>query len=496
MPPLPEKQAVARFSPEFVEERRAALQRFLRRVVLHPELWDAECLLTFLRADDAGFRHAKSLAKGEDGATALPSGEMSASANLGGAGAFSLAPKNKAGIKKWFSEAKTTFSGELVASPDDDLFDEIERYVGALFVQMKRVTAQVSTLVKKNREVANGMFEFGLAFHQLGQSEGEALGRKLQLMGGTADTISTISAQHAEAERRGLEEPLKDYLGIIQAVKLALGRRHDRRVSYTALLHEIRTREENLQRLQMSPTGGAKIYQIETSLQRYRAAADVAREEYAECSQRVLREVDRFKRERAQEMRAVVHDLIVLEIEANKSMEKAWAELVPQLEEGCASGPATAPATAPPEVQQARQPTLVSMPPPSSRGATGTGSGHAFPTSLQQCASSAADRGSTGGIAYGGISDVRGRCGNKSDDGKLHSIQGGQSAWDGIVKRVQISWVQCALYLDTCPGCDCHRCCLCCHWGHATTLWLFRLEQMDLQLKHQDDRITTSSVKI
>ena len=364
MPPLPEKQAVARFSPEFVEERRAALQRFLRRVVLHPELWDAECLLTFLRADDAGFRHAKSLAKGEDGATALPSGEMSASANLGGAGAFSLAPKNKAGIKKWFSEAKTTFSGELVASPDDDLFDEIERYVGALFVQMKRVTAQVSTLVKKNREVANGMFEFGLAFHQLGQSEGEALGRKLQLMGGTADTISTISAQHAEAERRGLEEPLKDYLGIIQAVKLALGRRHDRRVSYTALLHEIRTREENLQRLQMSPTGGAKIYQIETSLQRYRAAADVAREEYAECSQRVLREVDRFKRERAQEMRAVVHDLIVLEIEANKSMEKAWAELVPQLEEGCASGPATAPATAPPEVQQARQPTLVSMPPP------------------------------------------------------------------------------------------------------------------------------------
>ena len=364
MPPLPEKQAVARFSPEFVEERRAALQRFLRRVVLHPELWDAECLLTFLRADDAGFRHAKSLAKGEDGATAPPSGEMSASANLGGAGAFSLAPKNKAGIKKWFSEAKTTFSGELVASPDDDLFDEIERYVGALFVQMKRVTAQVSTLVKKNREVANGMFEFGLAFHQLGQSEGEALGRKLQLMGDTADTISTISAQHAEAERRGLEEPLKDYLGIIQAVKLALGRRHDRRVSYTALLHEIRTREGNLQRLQMSPTGGAKIYQIETSLQRYRAAADVAREEYAECSQRVLREVDRFKRERAQEMRAVVHDLIRLEIEANKSMEKAWAELVPQLEEGCASGPTTTPATAPSEVQQARQPTLVSMPPP------------------------------------------------------------------------------------------------------------------------------------
>merc|ERR1719253_410726 len=79
VPPLPEKQAVARFSPEFVEERRAALQRFLRRVVLHPELWDAECLLTFLRADDAGFRHAKNTSKAEDNA------KQNAS-NLGGDG--------------------------------------------------------------------------------------------------------------------------------------------------------------------------------------------------------------------------------------------------------------------------------------------------------------------------------------------------------------------------------------------------------------------------
>ena len=84
------------------------------------------------------------------------------SASLGGAGAFNLTPKNAAGIKKWFSEAKTTFSGDLVSSPDDDLFDEIERYIEALAIQMKRVSNQASGLVKKSREIANGLFEFGV----------------------------------------------------------------------------------------------------------------------------------------------------------------------------------------------------------------------------------------------------------------------------------------------------------------------------------------------
>jgi len=350
VPPLPEKQAVSRFSPEFVEDRRRSLEKFLRRVVLHPELWNAECLATFLRADDVSFAHAKNVGKssgsGNDGfhPNSQHDGDMAASGTLGGgalggAGAFNLAPKNKAGIKKWFSEAKTTFSGDLVTSPDDDLFDEIERYVEALSVQMKRVANQASGLVRKSKEIANGLFEFGLAFHQLGQSEGEELGAKLSLMGGTADSLSSVAARHAEAEARRLEEPFRDYLKIIHAVKLALGRRHDKRVSYTALLHEIQTREGNLHRLRMTPGSEAKAYSTEMSLQRYQAAAEAAREEYAEVSQRVLREVDRFKREKAEEMKMVVLEFILLEIEANRQMERMWGELVPRLEEeGAASG--------------------------------------------------------------------------------------------------------------------------------------------------------------
>lgn len=367
VPPLPEKQAVSRFSPEFVEDRRRALEKFLRRVILHPELYEANCLLTFLRADDVTFQHAKNVSKSEDeqrrNSGSGDNNNMAAS--MSGGGAFNMTPKNTAGIKKWFSEAKTTFSGDLVTSPDDDLFDEIERYIEALAIQMKRVSNQASGLVRKSKEIANGLFEFGLAFHQLGQSEGEELGAKLQLVGGTADTLSSMAAQQAEAELKRLEEPFRDYLKTIHAVKLALGRRHDKRVSYTALLHEIQTREVNLHRLRMTPGSEAKAYSTEMSLQRYQAAASVAQEEYAECSQRVLREVDRFKREKAEEMKMVVLHFIMLEIEVNRRMEEVWGELVPKLEEGSVAHATSNTDMGGSDVQQQQQqPTVVSMPPP------------------------------------------------------------------------------------------------------------------------------------
>jgi len=316
--------------------------------VSHPELMDCEALGVFLRGDDVTFQHAKNVSKssssgkerngvggaGGDGGSVSGDMMMNSSTHLSGAGAFNLTPQKTAGIKKWFSEAKTTLSNDLVSSPDDDLFDEIERYIESLSVQMKRVSNQASGLVRKSKEIANGLFEFGLAFHQLGQSEGEVLGKKLQLVGSTADTLSVLSSQHADAEWKKLEEPFKDYLKMIHAVKLALGRRHDKRVSYTALLHEIQTREVNLHRLRMSPGREGQAYSTEMSIQRYQAAAEVAREDYAECSQRVLREVDRFKREKAEEMKMVVLEFIMLEIELNRGMERIWGELVPKLEEG------------------------------------------------------------------------------------------------------------------------------------------------------------------
>ena len=49
VPPLPEKQAVGNLSNEFVESRRRALEKFLVRVAIHPDLGYSTFFVSFLQ---------------------------------------------------------------------------------------------------------------------------------------------------------------------------------------------------------------------------------------------------------------------------------------------------------------------------------------------------------------------------------------------------------------------------------------------------------------
>jgi hypothetical protein len=125
---------------------------------------------------------------------------------------------------------------------------------------------------------------------------------------------------------------LQDYVKMIHAVKIALQRRHEKRVSFSACLTEVDSKATQLAKLRGQMGQEAKAYSTEMSLRRAQEAADAAQHEFATVSQRVLREVDRFKRDKAVEMRFVVLNYIQLQVAYNKRMEQAWAILIPQLE--------------------------------------------------------------------------------------------------------------------------------------------------------------------
>lgn len=329
VPPLPEKQPMGRFNPQFVEDRRRALERFLRRVAIHPELQDCSCLDTFLRADDVTFHAAKN---SKSNAAMQQSSMMQSQMVVPGAPPQLMAKPKKEGFKRWFAEAKTSISGDLVRSPDDELFEEIQRYVHSLDTQMKNVSTQASGLVRKGKEIANGLFEFGLAFNLLGQSEADALGDALSKVGETADRLSVLSAEHSDLEASQFESPLVDMIKMIHAVKLALQKRHEKRLSYSTALQSVESKQHSLAKYRAQIGMEAKAYGTEMSLRRSQEAAEVARDDFAATSQRVLREVDRFKRETAEDMRRAVLEYIQLQVEYNKKMEQIWATLIPQLE--------------------------------------------------------------------------------------------------------------------------------------------------------------------
>ena len=50
MPPMPDKQVQGRFEVEFIEHRRRQLERFLNRIVRHPNLRASPLLMQFLKS--------------------------------------------------------------------------------------------------------------------------------------------------------------------------------------------------------------------------------------------------------------------------------------------------------------------------------------------------------------------------------------------------------------------------------------------------------------
>ena len=61
--PLPDKQSVGRFSSEFVESRRRALEKFLQRISAHADIGSLHHFIAFLQADDAALSKLKNESK-------------------------------------------------------------------------------------------------------------------------------------------------------------------------------------------------------------------------------------------------------------------------------------------------------------------------------------------------------------------------------------------------------------------------------------------------
>jgi len=392
VPPMPEKNAVTRFDSHFVEDRRSHLEHFLRRADVHPELHDTRCLDAFLRADDAAFNTAKNAKPGTVPATSangdvvcrVTGGMAGMSVNGGGRvapvapapegtapvaangavmmGAVppqpSISPTSamgnvtpgaspvrgvKARIKKLFSETKTQLAGkELVHSPDDHLFDEIQAYADALEKQMKSASARATSLVKKNKDSGADYAELGAVLATLGQAEGDGSGSGsvLRAVGETVSTnLAPVATQWAEAELTKLDEPLHDHVKYVAALRYAIEQRSNRRLTYTTALNKLGEKRAALTKFHGSYGVDMKRYDAEMSLQRAEAAAEKARVDFEDCSQRLLREMDRFRVQRAEEMRKTMVEYVKVQAEYTAKMSEVWSALVPQLE----SIPPTAP---------------------------------------------------------------------------------------------------------------------------------------------------------
>eukprot|EP00644_Phytophthora_capsici_P011304 jgi/Phyca11/506259/fgenesh2_kg.PHYCAscaffold_18_\ len=318
VPPLPEKLLVGRFSPEFIESRRRALQLFLHRCCLHPELQHSEHLTTFLEASEDQLQAFR-----KDPRHAAPNAQRGV-------------------LFQWLDDTVSTISSTLITpttnlpkTPADVEVEDMMVYIDGLEPIMTGLHKHAHGLTKRAREIADGLAEFGVSFTLLSKSEDNpSLQEGLHYIGQCSDKLSELAAQHAQREAQYFEEPIFDYIRLVGAVKAALHKRNEVHCAYGAAAADLEVKEAALTKLLKHARGGSseeKVQVAENEVRTARQQVEDAKLEDDIVTERVLREVERFKREKLADFKHIILDYIQMQIEYSKKVEDEWQKVIPQL---------------------------------------------------------------------------------------------------------------------------------------------------------------------
>ena len=339
VPPLPDKAVVGRFGADFVESRRRQLERFLQQTAEHEELSKSHYFQTFLQADDAGLLNAKAEAKVQEKLNA-PNRQTQVP------GDGTLATR----VGAWLEGSVASLSASMQASQtanvpqtsEDEILESELAHVANLEAQTQNVSKHAQTLAKRNRDVANGLFEFGLAFTLLGQTEHAPLNDALTKLGSCADQLSLLATEHVAREDAAFRDPVDDQIRHLASVKAALGQRQKHKHAVALAEADLSQRKQAAAKLAGRPGAEGRAVAAEGAIQRAREDVDKARQALEVVTARVTRELQRFKALRAAELRRAIASYVALQAEHSAALRDQWAELLPDLDAGAPLPPPAA----------------------------------------------------------------------------------------------------------------------------------------------------------
>ncbi|EPQ04515.1 Sorting nexin-1 [Myotis brandtii] len=201
VPPPPEKSLIGMTkvkvgkedssSAEFLEKRRAALERYLQRIVNHPTMLQDPDVREFLEKEE------------------LPR-------------AVGTQTLSGAGLLKMFNKATDAVSKMTIKMNESDIwFEEKLQEVECEEQRLRKLHAVVETLVNHRKELALNTAQFAKSLAMLGSSEDNtALSRALSQLAEVEEKVEQLHQEQANSDFFLLAELLSDYIRLLAIVRL------------------------------------------------------------------------------------------------------------------------------------------------------------------------------------------------------------------------------------------------------------------------------------
>ncbi|XP_042941989.1 sorting nexin 1 isoform X3 [Carya illinoinensis] len=291
IPPLPEKSAVEkfRFSAEFIEMRRQALDIFVNRIASHHELQQSEDLRTFLQADE------------ED-------------------------------VQSKVSDV--VLGKEKPVEESNPEYEKLKHYIFELENHLAEAQKHAYRLVKRHRELGQSLSDFGKAVKLLGACEGNSLGKAFSELGTKSETLSVKLQKEAHQLLMNFEEPLKDYVRAVQSIKATIAERANAFRRQCELAETTKLKEINLNKLTLMRSD--KVGEAEIEYQELKAESEEATRMFEMIVRLMNEEIVRFQEQKTLDMGIAFHEFAKGQARLANGIANAWRSLIPKLE-ACSS---------------------------------------------------------------------------------------------------------------------------------------------------------------
>ncbi|KAH8697753.1 Vps5 C terminal like-domain-containing protein [Talaromyces proteolyticus] len=338
VPPPPEKQAVGRFDTNFVESRRAALERMVNKISAHPILQHDADLKIFLESES-----------------------------------FGLDVKNKENREPDLGQSKGMFSsfgisvgggGKFIEH--DDWFHDRKIYLDALENQLKALMKSIDTVVAQRKGLAEAAGDFSSSLHALAAVElSPALSSPLEGLSELQLRIRELYERQAQQDILTLGITIDEYIRLIGSIKTSFSQRQKSFHSWHAAEAELQKRRNTQEKLlRQGKSQQDRLNQINADVADAERKVHQTRLLFEDMGRLMRNELERFEREKVEDFKSGVETFLEGAVEAQKELIELWESFLLQLDAGEEGNPYYAPP--PPLAQQSSEHTSSSENPPRS----------------------------------------------------------------------------------------------------------------------------------
>ncbi|XP_021278080.1 sorting nexin 2B-like [Herrania umbratica] len=352
IPPRPDKNVVesqVMQKQEFVEQRRVALEKYLRRLAEHPVIRLSDELKVFLQVEGR-----LPLVTSTDVASRMLDGAVKLPKQLFGETTAAVAPhevvqpaKGGMDLLRLFKELKQSVANDWGGSKppvveEDKVFMEKKEWIHDLEQQLSNASQQAEALVKAQQDMGETMGELGLAFIKLTKFENEEGRFNSQKVRAADMKCLATAAVKASRFYRELNaqtvkhlDTLHEYLGLMLAVHSAFSDRSSALLTVQTLLSELSASHSKAEKLEAASSkifGGdksriRKIEELKESIRVTENAKNAAISEYERIKENNRFELERFDKERHTDFFNMLKGFVVNQVGYAEKISNVWAKV-------------------------------------------------------------------------------------------------------------------------------------------------------------------------